>query len=416
MTQPQSTGNGDAAHASPSWRDRLSLLSDRDFRRIWLVGAVYGTTRWLETLAIAVFVFQLTRSPFLVAVMLMARMLPLIFFGSITGALAEQFNRRALLFGGLVIMTALSATLGTLALTGRIELWHIGVGAFLSGMVWSTDLPVRRTLLGDIAGLPRLGVAMSLDAATNNATRALGPAIGGALFELIGLHGAYLFGCALYATAGALALTLRYNPAPLVARGWGVFATIVVGLRYIRSQRVIVAVLTITVVMNFFAFPFASMVPVIGDEVLHLSAFPIGVLMSAEGTGAFLGALVVALFARPSSYRRIYFYGSLSFMVAVLLFSLSTTFSLALTILFLGGLCVSGFTTMQSTIMFTTAPPEVRSRVLGVLAVCIGAGPLGLLHIGILADWLGAPTAVAIIAVEGFVAMIISFFIWRELR
>ena len=84
------------------WRERLSLLSDSNFRKVWLAGAIYGTVRWLDMLAVGVFTYEVTESPMLVAVMVFLRLLPLILMGSIVGVIAERFNRRRLLLGGLV--------------------------------------------------------------------------------------------------------------------------------------------------------------------------------------------------------------------------------------------------------------------------------------------------------------------------
>ena len=81
-----------------------------------------------------------------------------------------------------------------------------------------------------------------------------------------------------------------------------------------------------------------------------------------------------------------------------------------------GGLGIAGFASMQSAIMFSEAPPEIRSRLMGILSVCIGAGPLGVLHVGWLADWLGGSMALTVISLEGLVAMGLLVFFVPELR
>ena len=138
--------------------------------------------------------------------------------------------------------------------------------------------------------------------------------------------------------------------------------------------------------------------------------------MSAEGAGALLGALVIAAAARPAQYRGLYLYGSFLVTLAVIVFALSAWFGLSLGVLFVAGLGAAGFSVMQTTIMFSLAPPEMRGRVMGVVSVCIGAAPLGMLHIGLLASWLGAPAAVLIVAAEGFIALVIARAVWPEIR
>ena len=383
---------------------------------MWAVGLIYGTVRWLEVLAVAVFVFELTDSPFIVSLMLVLRMSPMIFFGGLIGVLAEKINRRQLLLIGFWGVATSCAVLSLLVLTDEIELWHIGLGAFLNGMIWSADYAVRRTLLGDIAGNNNVGVAMSLDSATTNVTRMLGPLLGGVIYAAIGLQGTYLVGLVLFSSAIYFIQTMTYRPGPALAMGSKFFTDLREGLRYIRSNRVITMVLTVTVVLNFFGFPFVAMVPVIGNEELGLNPVFIGMLASAEGGGAFVGAIFATLFAQPGHYRRLFVYGATIFLCGILVFSFSSGFTVSLVVLLIGGLGVAGFSTMQATIMYLEAPPEMRSRILGGLAFCIGASPIGLLNVGWLAEWVGPSTAVAVLASGGLLVMGWVFYYWRDVN
>ena len=381
---------------------------------MWAVGLIYGTVRWLEVLAVAVFVFELTDSPFVVSLMLVVRMLPMILLGGLIGVLAEKINRRQLLLVEFYSISASCAVLAILGFTNQIALWHIGLGAFLNGMIWSADYAVRRTLLGEIAGNENVGVAMSLDSATTNMTRMLGPLLGGVIYTAIGLQGTYLVGLLLFSIAIYLIRTMSYRPGPALATGSNFFTDFLQGLSYIRSNRTITMVLMVTLVLNFFGFPFVAMVPVIGNEELGLNAVYIGVLASVEGGGAFLGAILATLFVQPAHYRRLLIYGSTIFLCGIFIFSFSSGFSLSLVALLIAGLGVAGFSTMQGTIMYLEAPPEMRSRILGVLAFCIGVGPIGLLNIGWLAEWLDPGQAIAVLAGGGLGAMALVCFYWRD--
>ena len=393
-----------------------TLLGDGRYRRVWIAGGIVGTMRWLEILVIAVYVLEATGSAFMVALMMVLRSLPMFLLGSISGAIADQVSRKLLQATALIVSAVVSAVLGVLALSGLIEIWHIGTGAFLSGMLWSFEFPVRRTMLGEIAGPRGIGAGMALDSATTNGTRMLGPALGGLIFETVGLPGAYVLGAALYGIGFGLMVSLHYSSTAAVVPNWNVVQTVRDGLRYVRADRAIVGTLAITVIMNLWVFPFAAMVPVIGEAELGLSAFPIGILMSAEGTGAFIGALLIANLARPAWFRRIYLSGSFLVGSMVVVFALSPWYGLSLALLFIAGLGAAGFSAMQTTMMFLQAPPEMRGRVMGVVSVCIGAGPLGVLHIGLLATWFDASTAVLIVAIEGLAALALARAYWPEIR
>jgi MFS family permease len=393
-----------------------ALLADPEFRRVWLAGVGIGAQRWLELLVVGVYVLNETGSASMVALMTFARLAPMFLCGLPLGMLADRYERKSLLAVGLVGLTLISLALGVLALTGRITLWQIALGAFLNGVLFAADMPVRRIIVGEIAGLDRLGQAMALDSATSNATRMLGPALGGLLLETVGLQGAYFLGAVFYLVSLVLIVRVRHRSTRFEGPARSILITLREGWQFVRGQRLIVGALMVTLVVNFWGFAYISMVPVIGERVLGLSAFPIGMLMSIEGLGALLGALVVTRWFKPPAYTRVYLFSSFGFLVGVLGFGLSGWFPLSLAFNLVCGITLAGFAVMQSTILFLAARPEVRSRVMGVLTVCIGAGPLGMLHVGWMADWLGAAAALQIMAIEGLVALGLVAVIWPEMR
>jgi MFS family permease len=179
------------------------------------------------------------------------------------------------------------------------------------------------------------------------------------------------------------------------------FRNIAEGFRYIRRDSIIITVLVITIVMNMFGFPYQSMVSVISENVFKVNKTMFGLLVSVEGLGATLGALWVASRASPAHYSRIYVFGSVLFLCMILSFSRVPWYGVAIPILFLSGFGMAGFGTMQSIMMISATPVEMRGRVLGVLAVSIGTGPIAALYVGAIAEVLGAPAAVMIIAIGG---------------
>lgn len=395
----------------------LTLLGDPSFLRLWAAGGLAGTTRWLEVLAVGVYTYQVTESPFIVATMLFARMVPTMLLGAFAGALAERITRRRLMVAGLALMCVVSAVLVALAVSGRLAIWHIALGAVLSGVYWTVEFPVRRTMLGEVAGLPRLSAAMGLDSATSNFTRMLGPLLGGALLTAVGLEGAFAIGVLLYAGALVCMVTLKFEEGPAAEiEPIGILKSINEGLAYIRTNRSIAGILVVTIFVNLFGFAYVSMVPVIGEQRLALGPVAIGVLVSAEGCGALLGSLVVATWVRSRYYTSVYMLGSTLYLAMILAFSLSPWYAAAIMLLFIGGFGIASFATMQATLIFYSAIPRMRTRVMGVLVTCIGAAPVGVLHVGLLAEWVGAPRAVTIIAVEGLLAVAVSTMIWPELR
>lgn len=389
------------------------LLANRDFWRLWYAGLIVFVVRWLETLAIAVFTYQATGSPFLVAMMLMLRLLPMGLFGAVLGAMAERIERRTAQIGVIAMMGCTSGTLALLAQTGHLAVWHLALASFINGLGWATDNPVRRVMIGEVVGSSHMGVAMSIDVGTNNASRMVGPTLGGVLFASVGLGGAFVLSVVLYATALLAVIGLHYRNAQASQDGGSVVARMREGLLLVRQDRRLVGTLVITIVYNVFGWPFTSMVPVIAHDRLHLTPEWIGILASMDGVGAFIGATVIALFIGSRFYARTYLCGVTSYLVLLTVFALVKDPYASAAALLLTGVGGAGFSIMQATLVYLAAPPEMRSRVLGVLSVCIGIGPIGFLHLGLMANAMGASWATAVTGIEGLLALALTWRWWR---
>ncbi|HLY89006.1 MAG TPA: MFS transporter [Acetobacteraceae bacterium] len=392
---------------------RAWLIDSADFWRLWSVGLVVFTVRWVETVAVGVFVYERTGSAFLVAMMTMLRLLPMGLFGAFLGAMAERIERRTSLLIVVAGMVVTSVTLATLAYLNQLEVWHLAVASFVNGMGWATDNPVRRVMIGEAVGASQMGTAMSIDVGANNASRMIGPTIGGLLLATMGIAGVFTLSVVLYVIALFAAFRVRYRNSFPSAAGESVLARIAEGLRLVRNDKRLVGTLTVTVIYNVFGWPFTSMVPVIGKDHLQLGPEGIGALSSMDGIGAFVGAVLMAMLCRPAFYRYAYVGGVLLYMVMLTVFALVPMPALAASALLFTGLGGAGFSIMQATLVYLSAPPEMRSRMLGVLSVCIGVGPVGFVALGWLADTIGAQWATAATGITGLVMMLLARPLWR---
>jgi len=292
----------------------------------------------------------------------------------------------------------ISTVLATLATTGHLELWHVALGNLAAGTMWSSEMSTRRRMVGEAAGPHRIVPAIALDSATNAATRMIGPLLGGFAFEWLGMKGAYTV-TALVQFAGAFALAgLVHHQVTRRLALARIPADIVDGLRYARTKPLILLVFGITVITNAFAFSYSGLVAPLGLAEFHVSPGLVGLLAAAEPLGALLGGALIALGLLRLDRRLMFAGGSALFMVMLVAAALSPSFWLAVTVLFLGGFGTAGFANMQTTLMLTEAPIEMRSRLMGIVTVCIGTGPLGVLAIGALSEPLGPRGAILAMA------------------
>lgn len=401
-------GNDGMNRTARRWSgaDVAALLADGDFARVWTAGALLGVVRWLEALAIGIFVIDRTGSAAAVAVVGFARMLPMLLLGAPMGALTGRFRRRSLLLAATAAAGLAALILGGLALAGAVAVWQIALGSFLTGILWTADFPARRTILADIAGPARTGTAMALDSTTGHVTRLLGAALGGLLIGAVGLAGAYLLGAATYALVVVLLKGLSAGDAPAPGPHRGLWTDTLGGLREVTAERFLRVVLVVTVIFNFFGFSYTSMVPVIGRGTLHADAFSVGLLVSAEAIASLVTSLALAALTPRRWLGALYAGAVLAFLAGVLAFALSPAYAISLAAMTLTGLAWGVFSMAQSTVMLLASPPRLKARAMGTLAICIGLAPLGMLHLGWLAECLGAPAAVAISAIEGAVALV----------
>jgi MFS family permease len=389
-------------------------LSDPTFLSFWLVGGLTGVIRWFQLLALGVYTFETTNSPLLVSVVPLLWMLPLALCGPPIGAIADRLNRRTLLAGFLAMITLVSSFMAGLAWLGELEFQHIAVASLLSGIFWAADMPVRRRLLGDLSG-GAVSMAMSLDAATGNATRMLGPLLGGLTLQFVGLFGVFFFSAIIFAICFVIVVVAKVPGRTSPVGSFTLISDLRAGIRYVRGDRNLRRILAITIAFNIFGFPFTSMIPVLGRDNLGLDAFMVGVLSSLEGLGAFAGALLVAWMARPANYFKLYLWGTITYISLIFYLSVLSyvaggpyhSLVVVSIVLMMTGIAGASFAAMQSTLTYLGASPEYRSRVLGVLTLCIGSGPIGFLNVGWMADIWGAPTALFVMSLEGLFALLL---------
>ena len=381
------------------------LLRSPDFLRLWLVGAFANAMRWLELLASGLFAWEVTHSALAVTAVVAARQIPQLLFGAFAGAVSEAVNRKLIVMAALLVPALVSTLLASLAMTGHLELWHVALGNLVSGTMWASEMSTRRRMVGEVAGPHRIANAIALDSATSAATRMIGPVLGGLAFETLHMSGAYTL-TALVQFAGAFAMAGLVHPQ--IARKLDLAripAEIAEGLAFARTRPTILLVFAVTIVANAFAFAYSGLVAPLGLAAFDVSPALVGLLAAGEPLGALLGGALIAagvLRLEGQGDRRLAFAGGAAlFMVALIAMALSPWYWLAFAVLVAGGFGTAGFGNMQSTLMLTEAPPEMRSRLMGIVTVCIGTGPLGILAAGALSDEIGPRGAVIAMAAAG---------------
>ncbi|MGE3867547.1 MAG: MFS transporter [Hyphomonadaceae bacterium] len=188
---------------------------------------------------------------------------------------------------------------------------------------------------------------------------------------------------------------------------------IVGGMKLVKQDTGLAGVFVITAIYNLVGWPAVSMAPVIAKGGFGLTESQVGLMVSLDGMGAFLAALALRHWAPADSYGRIFCASMVFYLVMMVGFAASANPAMAGIFLFASGFGGAGFAVMQVTLIYLLSSPETRGLILGLLATCIGLSPLGVLHIGVLAEIFGAQKAVIIMGVEGLVLTALTLKLWR---
>jgi MFS family permease len=367
-------------------RTFASLRKHRNYRLFFTGQLVSVSGTWMQQVALAWYVVELTRSPIAVGILAFCRFIPFTLFGLVAGVFADRFDNRRLVMATQLSAMGVSIALAVLALTGTAQLWHVYLLAALGGTATVFDAPGRHALTFQLVGRDELPNAVALNATLFNASRIVGPAIAGVLIGVAGVGWCFVANAVSFlAVLSALALI---RPAELhrVERGEErptVFRGVLEGLAYARRTPVIWLIIVITTVLSTIGFNFNVLIPVLVSETLRTGPEVFGSLSASFGAGALVGALLSAALAR-ASWKAIVG-GAGGFGVAVLVLAPQRSVAAAAALLFVAGAAFVVWNSNSQSMLQLTAPDALRGRVLSLfLFAFAGLAPLG----GLLAGWL----------------------------
>lgn len=379
---------------------------------MWLSGWLWNMTRWMAVFLCSYLINDLTGSPFLVQLAGTAFFAPMFFGGVVGGVISDRFDRRRTILHQLAVLTPVAALMGWLVISGAVRVWMIYPFMLAIGAGGVLDMTSRRALLYDLVGPARITNAMTLESMAQTGGTMLGTLVGGAVINFVGLGQAFILIAVAYAAAW-LALAGIPSPAREVAplRGGSLRRDIAEGLGYVRRTPAIVAILGVTMLMNFFYFSYMPMVPVFAER-LGVNAFWAGVLGSATGFGSLAMAFVIAAHVPHRAGRGVvYIGGSAVAMAFLLLFTFAEWYPLALVALLLAGAGQCGFGALQGALILTCSSAEMRGRAMGILSMAIGVLPFGMALLGLVAQEIGSAAAVCASTTTGLALLLLW---WRR--
>jgi len=367
-------------------------LRHRNFR-LFLGGQFLSQCgTWIQSVARAWLVLQLTDSAFTVGLVTALGSLPILLFTLYGGVVADRVNKRrtVLILQALMLTEALALAILTGA--GIITVhWIMGLAVFY-GLLSAFEVPTRQALISEIVGKADLMNAIALNSSAFNVARVVGPSIAGALIATVGLAACFYVNAASYLFVVAGLALMRVMPVERPAPS-SALAALKEGFGYIFGNAGPRALVILIAIFGIFGFSFVTMMPVFARDVLHLDAGGYGALVSAVGVGAAAAALGTAAFGRRRGGggvgRTWLLFGAL-----LALGAFAPNFWTALVVFTLTGCTMALNSILANTQLQLQAPDELRGRVMGFYSfVVLGMAPFGSLQAGWVAEHLGVRVA-----------------------
>jgi len=376
-------------------------FAHRNYRLFFFGQLISLIGTWMQQVAQAWLVLQLTGDPFLLGLVAAMQFLPVMVLGLFGGLIADALPKRPTLIATQVVQMVLAFVLFGLTATGAVEVWQILALALLLGITNAVDMPTRQSFVVEMVGREDVANAVGLNSAVFNGARIVGPAIAGLTIGAFDISVAFLLnGISFIAVIVGYAMMRdeELDSPPVLDRPRTVHAvgrTLAEGIRYVRrTDLVLLATVTVGLV-SLFGMNFGVIIPALARDVLHTDATGYGFLMAASGIGSLIAALSIAFSARstPAMIAR----GALILGVAEIAAAVVQVYPLALLAMAFVGFGAIGMAATANTVIQLAVPDELRGRVMSVYTtVFVGSSPIGGLLMGWIASRFGVEVSLAV--------------------
>ncbi|MDD8017926.1 MAG: MFS transporter [Bacteroidota bacterium] len=404
--------------------DRISSIPTfRSLRhrnyRLFFTGQLFSLIgSWMQIMGQQWLVYQLTRSSAWLGAIGFFQNIPVVFFSLYAGSLADRMSKRNLVIITQILSLGQAVLIAGLLYLNVITVEVLAVLAVLLGIINAFDIPIRQSFIVELVGKENLTNAIALNSATFNMARIIGPAIGGIVISAFGLEWCFIFNAISFLAVIVSLYQMKIVEVKKEQTGKiNVLASLKESMRYIRSETVLVALLTLVAIMTLFGWSYSVLLPVFAEEVLKIGAVGLGNLLTAVGIGAFISAVAVATFEGRIQARTFIYTGVIVFVISVSIFALSYNVSLSVMSLVGVGMGLVAFFATANASIQKRVPDHLRGRVMGLYSLIFqGSFPFGSLLIGVIAEGLGVRGAILIGAIFCGISGIVVYSFMENVR
>jgi MFS family permease len=383
-------------------------LRQRDYALVWAAALVSNVGTWMQTVAVGVLIVDLTGKAGWTGLVAAVAFLPIGLLSPVGGAMADRVDRRRWLLATTVGETACAAGLALLTATGHETPLAIIVLVLVNGCMTALGLPAFQAVLPDLVAREDLLAATSLGLAQYNLGRVVGPALAGLVLALGSFTLAFALNAISFGAVIVALLLVRLPPPSLTAEEGGLWRRIVVGVRGAAAEpgcRLAILGIAVTALL---LSPFIALVPAIALKLFNNAETGTSVLITAQGVGAVLGALLLSSLAERFGRRRVLVAALVVLPLVLITYAAAPNLAAATVALLVVGAVYIGVLSGLGTVVQLRAPAAVRARVLSLYMVALGVVyPIGAVVQGFLGDHIGLRTVTAGSAVI-FLAVVLT--------
>jgi MFS family permease len=370
----------------------FSALRHPQFRRFWLGNLAAVGGQQMMWVAQGWLVYDLTKEAVYLGYVGLATALPAIFLNLVGGVVADRLDQRKVILITQAITAAVVGSLAALIVLDVIQVWHIILGAFISGCMQAFNNPARQSIFPQLVDRKDLMNAVALNSIVWQGARIVAPALGGVVLAAFGPAATYGLCSAGFLLLGVVVIGLKTEVAAR-SRPASPLTDLKEGVRFIAANFLFAFLIGMSFFNSFFGFSTQQLMPVFTEDVFHVGKQWIGILLSVSGVGSIVGIAALGYAGDVERKGLLIVGGAAAFGGFIILFALSDSMPFALVLMFLMGAAGSIYMITVQTTLQLRVPDELRGRVMGIYGVTYNVGPLGALQAGIIADTFSAPTA-----------------------
>lgn len=377
----------------------LLPLTGKQFGMLWAGSFLSNIGFWIQAVAQGWQVLLLTNSALLLGLVSFMATLPNLLLSLFGGIVVDKFNRRFLLLMTQSIYMGTALLLGVLTTLHVITVWHIILLALVNGTFSAVGFPAWQVFVSDVVRDGELKQGIALNSMQFNLSRVVGPALGGLSIGIFGIAGSYyLNGISYVAVLIPLILMHPQHRERSQKEQQSIWSNLAEGLLYLKKRPMLQVALGLQLMIAFFVFPYATLLPVFARDIFHTGPAGLGILNAVAGIGALLGAiLLVALTERLRHAVRVLFLFCLIGGAASVIFARIPAQPFALPLLIPLGASAVLVTTLTNSTIQSDTPEEMRGRVISIwITIAFGIAPFGNLLAGLVAQVYGAPFTLAL--------------------